>query len=166
MSRPGSNEAARFYAAPGQRVPNNPLNANSLLAPQSRPYSNPYLDGAYANLPGTTAQLNVLPPADPRARLAEVQSYQETEIIGDLHWAGRLGDLSGPLAAEPNGIIKSPGIAAEVQRYPTGHPGQMLLPPTSMMGPAPMGPAPMGPAPQREVVGKPSDARFPRRPAR
>jgi hypothetical protein len=157
MSRSGSNEAARFYAAPGQRVPNNPLNANSLLAPQSRPYSNPYLDGAYANLPGTTAQLNVLPPADPRARLAEVQSYQETEIIGDLHWAGRLsGDLSGPLAAEPNGIIQSPGIAAEAQRYPTGHPGQVLLPPTSMMGPAP----------QREVVGKPSDARFPRRPAR
>jgi hypothetical protein len=164
-----SNYAQRFFAAPNQRVPNNPLNANSLLAPQSNHYENLYRDGSFANLPGTSAPLAVLPPEDPRARLAQVQPYAQTEPLADLSQAGRLGlgtppgPLSSGPAAAPNEWVQSPGIAATVPRYPSGHPGQMPLaagplPPAGAMGSADL----IGP--QKTVIGRPADSRFPRRP--
>lgn len=127
------NLAKRFYTQPGAQVPNNTLVGSQIeqelgQLDNARVVSNLYGDWRGQNLPGTGVNYALQPPAWSGGRMMSQQPLAASEQLGDLRWAGQVNGAGGPLAAEPNEWVQTPGIAAESMRYQTGQPMGRPLP--------------------------------------
>lgn len=135
----GQKLAQQFYTQPGARVPNNTMVGGQIQQElgqfdNARINSNLYGDWRGQNLPGTGVNYGFQPPAWSGARMMSQQPLGDSEQLGDLRWAGQVNGAGGPLVAEPNEWVQTPGIAAESPRYPgTGQPMGLPLPPAPPM---------------------------------
>lgn len=166
-------EVERAGTVPGGNIALNPLNympvEEELQAAQGRVTVGLYHDwrgeaGAginYARVKPTPGILRAMAP-QPRA---------QTEYLGDVaRWAGQVTGTGTAFNPEPPPLVKTPGIAAEVARYPgTGQPAGTGLPPAPPAGMEdlrslqPMfAPVSDMQLPQSQVLGDPSQARLPR----
>lgn len=130
----GQKLAQQFYTQPGARVPNNTMVGNQIQQElgqmdNARINSNLYGDWRGQNLPSTGVNYALQPPAWGGARMMSQQPLVASEQLGDLRWAGQVNGAGGPLVAQPNEWVQTPGIAAESPRYPgTGQPMGLPLP--------------------------------------
>lgn len=130
----GQKLAQQFYTQPGARVPNNTMVGNQIQQElgqmdNARINSNLYGDWRGQNLPSTGVNYALQPPAWSGGRMMSQQPLMDSEQLGDLRWAGQVNGAGGPLVAQPNEWVQTPGIAAESMRYPgTGQPMGLPLP--------------------------------------
>lgn len=127
-------EAEAFYKAPGQSVPNNTMvgrgvqqevaHSNGLI------YGNLYGDWRGQGVPSTGVDLQMVKPVWQQGRMMagapEIDNEFADRIAGEQFQAQQ---LPSPVQLPASDLVASPGIAGEVDRWPTsGQPSGVPLP--------------------------------------